>query len=340
MYDARRDQLGEITEFLDCSGSTRKNTKPQSAASEINGIKFMYQLTSLDRLEAESIYIFRECVSQAENPVILFSAGKDSTVLGHLAAKAFYPSRPPLSLLHIDSTWEFRDLIVFRDEFAAKYRFNLIAYSNEEGRKAGINPFDHGERYTRIMRTDALREALDKGKYDFIFGGARRDEERSRAKERIVSIRNQFHGWDPRHQRPEFNRIFNLQLSAQNTARVFPLSNWTEEDILRYIERENIDICPLYFSAPRQTVKRSGSFIVIDDPHRMRLQEGDAAVVRSVRFRTLGCWPVTGAILSEARDIRSIIDENNSSRISERQGRIGDNEDGGSLEDKKREGYF
>lgn len=300
----------------------------------------MYQLTSLDRLEAESIYIFRECVSQAENPVILFSAGKDSTVLGHLAAKAFYPSRPPLSLLHIDSTWEFKDLLDFRDEFARKYQFNLIVYSNEEGRKSGINPFDHGERYTRIMRTDALREALDKGKYDFIFGGARRDEERSRAKERVVSVRNQFHGWDPRHQRPEFNRIFNLQLSAQNTARVFPLSNWTEEDILKYIERENIDICPLYYSAPRPVVTRGNSFIVVDDPLRMRLLNDDAVETHSVRFRTLGCWPVTGAISSQATDIRSIIEENNRSRVSERQGRIADNEDGGSLEDKKREGYF
>ncbi len=300
----------------------------------------MLQLTSLDRLEAESIYIFRECVSLAENPVILFSAGKDSTVLGHLAAKAFYPSRPPLSLLHIDSTWEFRGLLDFRDEFAKKYRFNLIVFSNEEGRKLGVNPFDHGERYTRIMRTDALREALDKGGYDFIFGGARRDEERSRAKERIVSIRNQHHGWDPRHQRPEFNRMFNLRLSAQNSARVFPLSNWTEEDILKYIERENIDICPLYYSAPRQTVTRGASYIVVDDPQRMRLLSDDIVATRSVRFRTLGCWPVTGAIASEANDIQSIIDENKLSRISERQGRIADNEDGGSLEDKKREGYF
>lgn len=300
----------------------------------------MHQLTSLDRLEAESIYIFRECIAQAENPVILFSAGKDSTVLGHLAAKAFYPSKPPLSLLHIDSTWEFKDLLNFRDEFAKKYGFNLIVYSNEEGRKAGINPFDHGDRYTRIMRTDALREALDNGKYDFIFGGARRDEERSRAKERVVSVRNQFHGWDPRHQRPEFNKIFNLQLSAQNSARVFPLSNWTEEDILKYIEREGIDICPLYYSRPRKTVKRGMAFIVVDDPPRMRLLKEDVVETRSVRFRTLGCWPVTGAIISEANDISSIIDENNKSRISERQGRIADNEDGGSLEDKKREGYF
>jgi sulfate adenylyltransferase subunit 2 len=300
----------------------------------------MLILDSLDRLEAEAIFIFRECVSQAEAPVILFSAGKDSTVLGHLAAKAFYPSRPPLSLLHIDSTWEFRELLDFRNEFAQKYRFNLIVHANEEGRKAGINPFDHGERYTRIMRTDALREALDAGKYDFIFGGARRDEERSRAKERIISIRNQHHGWDPRYQRPEFNKLFNLQLSDRNSARVFPLSNWTEEDILKYIEKENIEICPLYYSAQRPTVKRGESYIVVDDPARMRQEKGDAIETRSVRFRTLGCWPVTGAILSEAGDISSIIEENKLSRISERQGRIADNEDGGSLEDKKREGYF
>lgn len=300
----------------------------------------MKSLDSLDRLEAESIYIFRECVSASQNPVILFSAGKDSTVLGHLAAKAFYPSRPPLSLLHIDSTWEFKELLNFRDQFAKKYGFDLIAYSSEEGRKAGINPFDHGERYTRIMRTDPLREALDKGSYDFIFGGARRDEERSRAKERVVSIRSQHHGWDPRSQRPEFNRIFNLELNSINTARVFPLSNWTEEDVLNYIKRENIEICSLYFSASRPTVVRGSALIVVDDISRMRFTKEDIIENRPVRFRTLGCWPVTGAIESRAHDIQSIIDENTNSRLSERQGRIADNEEGGSLEDKKREGYF
>jgi len=300
----------------------------------------MKTLTYLERLESESIHIIRECISLAEKPLILFSAGKDSTVLGHLAAKAFYPSKPTFPLLHIDSTWEFKELLEFRDQFALKYQFELIVYSNEEGKKAGINPFDYGDRYTRIMRTDALRHALDQGKYDFILGGARRDEERSRAKERIFSLRSQHHGWDPKDQRPEFGKLFNLQLSPGHTARVFPLSNWTEEDILFYIKKENIDICPLYYSAPRRIVTRGNSFIVIDDEARMKYSPDDRITTRFVRFRTLGCWPVTGAIESKATNIQLIIDENRQSRISERQGRIGDNEDGGSLEDKKREGYF
>lgn len=300
----------------------------------------MHNLSYLQRLESESIHIIRECISHAENPIILFSAGKDSTVLGHLAAKAFYPSRPLFPLLHIDSTWEFKELISFRDLFARKYKFELTVYANEEGRKAGINPFDYGDRYTRIMRTGALRAALDRGKYDFILGGARRDEERSRAKERIFSLRNQHHGWDPRDQRPEFSKLFNLQLTPGHSARVFPLSNWTEEDILFYIMYENIDICPLYYSAPRQTVIRGNSFVVIDDEEKMKFSTNDIIECRRVRFRTLGCWPVTGAIESNATDIHLIIDENKQSRLSERQGRIGDNEDGGSLEDKKREGYF
>jgi len=300
----------------------------------------MHNLSYLQKLEAESLYIIRECISHAENPVLLFSGGKDSTVLGHLVAKAFFPSRPTFPLLHIDSTWEFKELLSFRDDFAQKYKFGLTVYSNEDGRKAGINPFDYGDRYTRIMRTDALRAALDRDRYDFILGGARRDEERSRAKERIFSLRSQHHGWDPRDQRPEFSKLFNLNLSQGHSARVFPLSNWTEEDILFYIYREEIEICPLYYSAPRPTVIRGSSFVVIDDEKKMKFAAEDIVETRFVRFRTLGCWPVTGAIESKAIDIELIIDENRQSRISERQGRIGDNEDGGSLEEKKREGYF
>lgn len=300
----------------------------------------MLKLSYLDKIEAESLHIIRECISHAENPVLLFSGGKDSTVLGHLVAKAFYPSLPTFTLLHIDSTWEFKELLEFRNIFARKYNFRLTIFANEEGRKAGINPFDFGDRYTRIMRTEPLRSALDSGKYDFVLGGARRDEERSRAKERIFSVRNEHHGWDPRYQRVEFNKLYNLNLSKGYSMRVFPLSNWTEEDILYYIIRENIDICPLYFSSLRKTVIRDNSFVVIDDEIKMRLSKNDIIKLREVRFRTLGCWPVTGALESKAKDIKSIIDENRASRLSERQGRIGDTEDGGSLEEKKREGYF
>jgi sulfate adenylyltransferase subunit 2 len=296
--------------------------------------------THLASLESESIHIIREVVAEAQNPVMLFSAGKDSTVMAHLAIRAFYPSKPPFPLLHVDSTWEFQSLIAFRDAFAREHGFQLIAYANEEGRAAGINPFDHGDRYTAIMRTEPLKAALDQGGYDIIFGGARRDEEKSRAKERIVSIRSAAHAWEPRQQRPELWRLYNSRLAKGQTARVFPLSNWTETDIWSYALLNNIELAPLYYAAPRPVVERSGAFVVVDDESRMRFQPGDQIATRKVRFRTLGCWPVTGAIESEATDLRAVVAETLLASSSERQGRISDGEDGGSLEQKKREGYF
>jgi sulfate adenylyltransferase subunit 2 len=294
----------------------------------------------LAALESEAIYIIREVVAEAKNPVMLFSAGKDSTVMAHLAMRAFYPSKPPFPLLHVDSTWEFRSLIAFRDAFAAEYGFKLIAYANEEGRAAGVNPFDDGDRYTAMMRTEPLKSALDTGGYDMIFGGARRDEEKSRAKERVVSIRNASHSWEPRQQRPELWRLYNARLAKGQTARVFPLSNWTETDILSYALLRNIELAPLYYAAPRPVIERSGALIVVDDENRMRFRPGDRISTRKVRFRTLGCWPVTGAIESDATDLRAVVDETLRASSSERQGRISDGEDGGSLEQKKREGYF
>ncbi len=294
----------------------------------------------LGQLESESIYILREAVANATNPVMLFSAGKDSTVMAHLALRAFYPSKPPFPLLHVDSTWEFRSLLEFRDAFARTHGLDLIVYANEDGRRQGMNPFDHGEHYTRIMRTEALKSALDSGGYDFIFGGARRDEEKSRAKERIFSIRSASHGWDPRQQRPELWQVFNTRTSPGQTVRVFPLSNWTESDILAYALWRKIELVPLYFAMPRPVVERGGSFVVVDDESRMRFLTDEKPVMRSVRFRTLGCWPVTGAILSEAADMGSVVLETSASMTSERQGRINDGEEGGSLERKKQEGYF
>ncbi len=294
----------------------------------------------LSWLEAEAIHILREAVAEARNPVMLFSAGKDSTVMAHLALRAFYPSKPPFPLLHVDSTWEFRSLIAFRDEFAARHGFRLIAHANEEGRAAGINPFDHGDRYTLLMRTEPLKTALDAGRFDVIFGGARRDEEKSRAKERIFSVRGAHHAWDPRQQRPELWRLYNTRLGKDQTARVFPLSNWTEADIWAYALLHKIALAPLYFAAPRPVVERAGAFIVVDDESRMRFQPGDEIKTRVVRFRTLGCWPVTGAVPSDATDLPAVVAETRRVSSSERQGRISDGEDGGSLEQKKREGYF
>ena len=294
----------------------------------------------LSSLESESIHIMREVIAEARKPVMLFSAGKDSTVMAHLAMRAFYPARPPFPLLHVDSTWEFRSLLEFRDAFAARHGFELIVHANEEGRAAGINPFDHGDRYTAIMRTEPLKAALDKGGYDFIFGGARRDEEKSRAKERIVSVRSASHAWEPRQQRPELWRLFNMRLSSGQSARVFPLSNWTEADVWNYAMQHDIALAPLYYAAQRPVVRRGGSFVVVDNEARMRFQPGDAVQTKRVRFRTLGCWPVTGAIESEAADLKAVVDETFRASSSERQGRISDGEDGGSLEQKKREGYF
>ena len=297
-------------------------------------------MSHLARLEAEAIHILREAVAEARNPVMLFSAGKDSTVLAHLALRAFYPATPPLPLLDIDSTWEFRSLIAFRDAFAQQHGFRLIVHANEEGRAAGVNPFDHGERYTTIMRTEPLKAALDQGGYDIIFGGARRDEEKSRAKERIVSIRNVAHAWEPRQQRPELWSLYNTRLGKEQSARVFPLSNWTEADIWAYTLLRGIELAPLYFAARRLVVQRGSNYIVVDDESRMQFLPGDDMHMRSVRFRTLGCWPVTGAIESNASQLADVISETLTASVSERQGRISDGEDGGSLEQKKREGYF
>jgi len=294
----------------------------------------------LHRLEAEAIHILREAVAEAANPVLLFSAGKDSTVLAHLACRAFYPAPPPLPLLHIDSTWEFRSLLEFRDRFAASAGFRLIVHANEAGRAAGINPFDHGDQYTTAMRTEPLKEALEEGRFDVIIGGARRDEERSRAKERIVSVRGKNHSWDPRKQRPELWSLYNLRLGKGETARVFPISNWTELDVLTYALVRNLELAPLYFAGRRPTVERDGTLIVVDEPERMRFRPGESIVEQTVRSRTLGCWPVTGAIASGATNLAGVLQETLVSPTSERQGRIGDRDAGGSLEQQKREGYF
>jgi sulfate adenylyltransferase subunit 2 len=298
------------------------------------------QLSHLDRLEAEAIQIMREAVAESENPVLLFSAGKDSTVLAHLACRAFYPAPPPMPLLHVDSTWEFKSLLEFRDRFAAQTGFKLIVRANDAGRSAGINPFDHGDQYTTIMRTEPLKAALDEGHFDVIFGGARRDEERSRAKERIVSVRGRNHVWDPKQQRPELWKLYNFRIRKGDTARVFPISNWTELDVLTYALVRKLDLAPLYFAAIRPVLVRDGTLIVVDDPSRMRFRTGETVSDRLVRFRTLGCWPVTGAIDSDATGLEGVLQETLASPRSERQGRIGDQDAGGSLEQQKREGYF
>ena len=295
---------------------------------------------SLRDLESEALYILRDAVAEAQNPVLLFSAGKDSTVLAHLACRAFHPSPPPLPLLHIDSTWEFRELLEFRDRFAQRHGFRLQVHANEAGRAAGINPFDHGDRYTTIMRTEALKSALDAGGYDLIIGGARRDEERSRAKERVVSLRGPQHTWEPRRQRPELWNLYNFRLGKQETARIFPLSNWTEHDVLAYALARRVELAPLYFARPRPVVERDGQLIVVDEPQRMRLRPGESSRELQVRFRTLGCWPVTAAEPSDATTLEAVVQQTLHSRHSERNGRLGDRDAGGSLERQKRDGYF
>ncbi len=298
------------------------------------------QLTHLDRLEAESIHIFREVVATFSNPVFLYSVGKDSAVLMHLAVKAFAPARPPFPFLHVDTTWKFREMIAFRDRMAAEFGFQLLVQTNEEGVRDGINPFDHGSNvHTHVMKTVALRQALDKYRFDAAFGGARRDEEKSRAKERIFSFRDAAHGWDPKNQRPEMWKTYNTRVSPGESIRVFPLSNWTELDIWQYIRREQIPIVPLYFAKRRPVVERNGMLIMVDD-ERMRLLPGEVVRERLVRFRTLGCYPLTGAIESDADTLDGIVEEMLTSRTSERQGRLIDRDESGSMEKKKREGYF
>jgi len=291
----------------------------------------------LAALTSEAIHILREGVAESRNPVILFSAGKDSTVLAHLALRAFYPSRPPMPLLHVDSTWEFSELLAFRDAFAREHGFELKVYANEEGRSRGLNPFEHGDLYTTVMRTDALKQALDRGSFDVIFGGARRDEEKTRAKERIVSVRGEHHTWDPRAQRPELWMTHNWRRGPGQTIRAYPLSNWTEADIWAYIGTHQLPISSLYLARQRTVVERSGGLIVVDDPSRMRWLADDQPHELNVRFRTLGCWPVTAAISSNADSIERVVAETASSAMSERQGRVSDE---GSLEAQKRQGYF
>ncbi|GAB4152067.1 MAG: sulfate adenylyltransferase subunit CysD [Sphingomonadales bacterium] len=297
----------------------------------------MTPLTHLQALESESIAILRDGVAEARNPVLLFSGGKDSTVLAHLAAKAFYPSPPPVPLLHVDSTWEFPEVLAFRDRFAADYGFKLVVHHNVDGRRRGLNPIEHGGLYTTVMRTEALKQALDEGGYDVIFGGARRDEEATRAKERVVSVRNKLHGWDPKNQRPELWALYNWRRAPGQTLRVFPLSNWTEQDLWTYIARENLPLCPLYFAAPRPVVEMARKLIVIGDPEQAQMLGFGDSQTRRVRFRSLGCWPVTAADPSDAADLKAVLKETLFAFVSERSGRVSD---GGSLEAQKREGYF
>lgn len=296
------------------------------------------QLTHLKQLEAESIHIIREVAAEFENPVMLYSIGKDSAVMLHLAMKAFAPGKPPFPLMHIDTTWKFKEMVKFRDQRAKELGLELIVHTNEEGREAGINPFDH-PRYTDIMKTDALKAALDKYGFDAAFGGARRDEEKSRAKERVYSFRDKNHRWDPKAQRPELWNIYNSKVNKGESIRVFPLSNWTELDIWQYIYLEQIPIVPLYYAAERPVVDYNGLTIMVDDD-RMRIPEGQEPRMEKVRFRTLGCYPLTGAVKSDADTLPEIIQEMLLTTTSERQGRAIDHDEAGSMEKKKQEGYF
>ena len=298
------------------------------------------KMTHLDALEAEAIYIMREVAAECEKPVMLYSIGKDSSVMLHLAMKAFYPEKPPFPFLHIDTTWKFKEMISFRDETAKRYGIEMLVHTNEDGVRQGINPFDHGSSYTDIMKTQALKQALSEGGYTAAFGGGRRDEEKSRAKERIFSFRNSAQGWDPKNQRPEMWKLYNTKIHKGESIRVFPLSNWTEKDIWLYIQRENIPIVPLYYAAERPCVERDGQLIMVDDD-RMRLKEGEEVMIKKIRFRTLGCYPLTGGFESDAVTIDEVIKETLSAVESERTTRVIDNDSGdGSMERIKKEGYF
>lgn len=300
----------------------------------------MTRLTHLQRLEAESIHILREVVAECERPVMLYSIGKDSAVMLHLAMKAFYPAKPPFPLLHVDTTWKFRDMIAFRDRIARELGLQLLVHINQDGLDRGIGPFTHGSAvHTDVMKTQGLKQALDKYGFDAAFGGARRDEEKSRAKERVFSFRSAQHRWDPKRQRPELWSQYNARKNKGESLRVFPLSNWTELDIWQYIYLENIPIVPLYFAAQRPVVRRDGTLIMVDDD-RMPLRPGERPEMRSVRFRTLGCYPLTGAIESEAATLPAIIQEMLLTTSSERQGRVIDHDSAASMEKKKQEGYF
>ena len=300
----------------------------------------MDRLTHLQRLEADSIQIFREAAAESERPVLLYSVGKDSAVLLHLAMKAFYPAKPPFPLLHVDTTWKFQAMYEFRDTLVAELGVELIVHQNPECLERGINPFDHGSAlHTQLWKTEGLKQALDHHRFDLAFGGARRDEETSRAKERVFSIRSPEHRWDPKQQRPELWHLYNARKRPGESVRVFPLSNWTELDVWQYIESEHIPIVDLYFAAPRPVVRRAGTLIMVDD-ERMRLDPDETPRMRSVRFRTLGCYPLSGAIESDATTLPEIIQETLLASSSERQGRVIDHDMGGSMEKKKQEGYF
>jgi len=300
----------------------------------------MNTLSHLDALEAEAIYIMREVAAETEKPVMLYSIGKDSSVMLRLALKAFYPEKPPFPFLHVNTTWKFKEMIAFRNRIAEKHGIEILEYINQEGAAQGINPFDHGAAYTDIMKTQALKQALNKYGFTAAFGGGRRDEEKSRAKERIFSFRNENHAWDPKNQRPEMWKLYNTEINKGESIRVFPLSNWTEKDIWQYIQRENIEIVPLYFAAERPVVYRDGNIIMIDDD-RMKLNEGEQVQMKSVRFRTLGCYPLTGGVESTASTLDEIVAETLGAVSSERTSRIIDSDGGSaSMEKRKREGYF
>ena len=299
----------------------------------------MRELTHLEQLEAEAIYIMREVAAECEKPVMLYSIGKDSSVMLHLALKAFYPEKPPFPFMHIDTTWKFREMIRFRDETAKRLGIEMLVYTNEEGVRQGINPFDHGSAYTDIMKTQALKQALDHYGFSAAFGGGRRDEEKSRAKERVFSFRNAQHAWDPKNQRPEMWKLYNTKINKGESIRIFPLSNWTEKDIWQYIRQENIEIVPLYYAKERPVVYRDGNIIMVDDD-RMQLKPGEEIEMKKVRFRTLGCYPLTGATESDADTLDAIIEETLQAITSERTSRVIDHEAAGSMERRKREGYF
>lgn len=302
----------------------------------------MSKLSHLDALEAEAIYIIREVAAMAEKPVMLYSIGKDSTVMMHLALKAFYPEKPPFPFLHVNTTWKFHEMIKFRDEQAKKYGLDMIEYINEDGVKEGINPFDHGASYTDIMKTRALKQALNKYGFTAAFGGGRRDEEKSRAKERIFSFRNAAQAWDPKNQRPELWKLYNAQINKGESIRVFPISNWTEKDIWQYIEREKLDIVSLYFAKERPVIERDGNLIMVDDERiidKLALKDSDITN-KKIRFRTLGCYPLTGGIESDADTLETIVEETLGAVESERTSRVIDHDGAGSMERRKREGYF
>lgn len=296
-------------------------------------------MTWMDELEEEAIYIMREVVAECERPVMLYSIGKDSSVMLHLARKAFYPEKLPFPLLHIDTTWKFHEMITFRDKIPEKYGIQLLVYTNKDGIERGINPFDHGAAYTDVMKTQALVQALGLYQFDAVLTGARREEEKSRAKERVISFRNQENAWDPNNQRPEFWRLYNTNLFQGESIRVFPLSNWTERDIWQYIERESIEVVPLYFAEDRPVVRRGRDLIMVDD-NRMRLLPGETPEIKKVRFRTLGCYPLTGAIESSAKTVEDVVQEVMTTYQSERVSRVIDHESVASMERRKREGYF